>query len=89
MLNITDDERERMIQAEYPHLEFERYIIDEDEKDKFFWEWGETWTLYDIPDFALCRVDCLYSPPNPKEFKEWKEKHYVGNSTNIRWRLKR
>ena len=89
MLNITDDERERMIQAEYPHLEFERYVIDEDEKDKFFWEWGETRTLYDIPDFALCRVGCLYSPPNPKEFKEWKEKHYVGNSTSTRWRLKR
>ena len=89
ILKLTDDEREIKIKEEYPNFKFERYKIDKDEKDKFFWEWGETWTLYDIPDFALCRDDCLYSPLNPKEFKEWKEKHYVGSSTSTRWRLKK
>ena len=47
MLNLTDDERERMIQEEYPQFEFERYNISEDKTDKFFWENGQA-SLYMI-----------------------------------------
>ena len=89
MLHITDDEREKMIQEEYPQFEFERYNISEDIKEKFFWKNGQAWTLYDIPDLALCRTDIFYRPPNPKEWEEWKSRHYVGSETDTRWRIKK
>ena len=89
MLHITDDERERMIQEEYPQFEFERYNISEDKTDKFFWENGQAWTLYDIPNFALGRLDIFYRPPNPKDLEEWKSRHYVGSETDTRWRIKK
>ena len=99
MLHITDNEREEMIQSEYPQFEFERYNISEDIKDKFFWENGQAWTLYDIPDFALCRInDCTFPPPfeiggkmlkDFKEVEDWKSRHYVGSETDTRWRIKK
>lgn len=101
MLNLTDDEREKMIQEEYPQFEFERYNISEDKTDKFFFENGGKWTYYDIPDFALgCIDDCTFPPPfeiggkilqNYKEVEEWKNRHYVDSATdtNIRWRIKK
>lgn len=101
MLHITDDERERMIQEEYPQFEFERYNISEDKTDKYFFENGGNWTYYDIPDFALDYIDdCRYTPPfkvgdkpleNFKAVEDWKHRHYVDSATdtNIRWRIKK
>lgn len=82
MLNLTDDEREAKLQAEFPNSILVRYIVGDD-----FWDRGSN--CYDMPSLARDYFDILYTGKDkPKDLEKWMSEHYVGNSTETRWRFK-
>lgn len=78
MLNLTVDEREKNLKKIYPNLK--RYTIDF-ANDFLCW-----WDMYDMPMLAMfyLNITCN-SPDKPKDLERWKNEHYVGRETNVRW----
>ena len=78
MLNLTAEEREKNLKKIYPNLK--RYTIDF-KNDFLCW-----WDMYDMPMLAMLflNVTCQ-SPDKPKDLEHWKNEHYVGRETNVRW----
>lgn len=76
MPDMTDNERDKWLRELYGE-NLQRY-----DNYPTFGHWTE---CYDVPMAAMIYLNCLNPKLSGEEREQWKQDHFVGDSTKTRW----